>query len=107
MVVGAVVEAVVVVIILIMFPVIAVVVAVVGQVQLILQQLLLVVVHISYRLVLVDRRVDSMPAVVQQVLAMWVVWPVWLRPRVVGDILVELVVLVNPAVNPVSPVVQA
>jgi hypothetical protein len=32
---------------------------------------------------------------------------VWLRPRVVGDILVELVVLVKAVVNPVSPVVQA
>jgi hypothetical protein len=84
-----------------------VVVAVVGQVQLILQQLLLVVVHISYRSVLVDRPVDSMPAVVEQVLVLWVVWPAWLRPRVVVDFLVELAVLVKAVVNPVRLVVQA
>jgi hypothetical protein len=107
MVVGAVVVAVAVVIILIMFPVIAVVVAVVDQVQLILQQLLLVVVHISYRSVLVERPVDLMPVVVEQVLVLWVVWPAWLRPLVVVDFLVELAVLVKAVVSPVRLGVQA
>ena len=48
-----------------------------------------------------------MPVVVEQVLALWAVWPAWLQLKVAVVFQAEPVVLVNPAVSLASPVAQA